>query len=239
MEAFKNFVEQAPSLLDLSIRLIFNSLIAFSILHFIYKQYNKKKSFIFNLFIFNLIIFGLSTVLTRIDLSVGSGFGLFAIFTMMRYRSEQINMKDMAYLLIMIGLGFINSAGYDVVGYEEILFLNLVVVGVVFGLERAYFAKRKNSQKIKYDKIELLKPKYNHLLHRDLSLRLGKEVIEVKTENVNFIEGYATLKVYYGDDYHIHFNDNGDQIILDHNEEINRILEERKSEINLPRAEVS
>jgi len=235
MENLKLLIEGLPSVVDLMIRLVFNSLIAFTILHFIYKQYNKKKSFIFNLFIFNLIIFGLSTVLTRIDLSVGSGFGLFAIFTMMRYRSEQINMKDMAYLLIMIGLGFINSAGYDVVGYEEILFLNTVVVGVVFGLEKAYFAKRKNSQKIKYDKIELLKPKYNHLLHRDLSLRLGKEVIEVKTENVNFIEGYATLKVYYGNDYHIHNNDDGDRIILDHNEEITKILEERKSEINLPK----
>jgi len=236
MEAFRTIIESAPSLLDLSTRLIFNGLIAFSILHFIYKRYNKKKSFIFNLFIFNLIIFGLSTVLTRIDLSVGSGFGLFAIFTMMRYRSEQINMKDMAYLLIMIGLGFINSAGYEVIGYDEILFLNLIIVGVVYGLERAYFARRKNSQKIKYDKIELLKPKYNHLLFRDLSLRLGKEVFEVKTVNVNFIEGYATLKVYYGDDYHIHVNDNSDQIILDHNNEINKILEERKKEINLPRA---
>lgn len=233
MEIIKTFIEEAPSLMDLAIRLVFNSFVAYVILHHIYKQYNKKKTFIFNLFIFNLIIFGLSTVLTRIDLSVGSGFGLFAIFTMMRYRSEQINMKDMAYLLIMIGLGFINSAGYDVVGYEEILFLNAVVVGVVFGLERAYFANRKNSQKIKYDKVELLKPKYNHLLHRDLSLRLGKEVIDVKTENVNFIEGFATLKVYYGDDYHIHVNEDGDQIILDHNEEINKILEERKNEINL------
>lgn len=237
MESFRTMIENAPSLVDLAIRLVFNSAVAFFILNNIYKNYNKKKSFIFNLFIFNLIIFGLSTVLTRIDLSVGSGFGLFAIFTMMRYRSEQINMKDMAYLLIMIGLGFINSAGYDVVGYEEILFLNSVVVAVVFGLEKSYFANRKNSQKIKYDKIELLKPKYNHLLHRDLSLRLGKEVIEVKTENVNFIEGYATLKVYYGSDYHIHINDDGDQIILDHNEEINKILEERKSEINLPRTE--
>jgi len=236
MEIIKAYIESAPSFIDLIVRLVFNSSIAFVILHFIYKQYNKKKSFIFNLFIFNLIIFGLSTVLTRIDLSVGSGFGLFAIFTMMRYRSEQINMKDMAYLLIMIGLGFINSTGYDVVGFEEIILLNFVITGVVFGLEKIYFTKRKNSQKIKYDKIELLKPKYNHLLQRDLSLRLGKEVIEVKTENVNFIEGYATLKVYYGNDYHIHINDDGDQIILDHNEEINRILEERKNEINLPKA---
>jgi hypothetical protein len=64
-------------------------------------------------------------------------------------------------------------------------------------------------------------------------LRLGKEVIGVKTENVNFIEGFATLKVYYGDDYHIHVNEDGDQIILDHNEEINKILEERKNEIRL------
>ena len=116
--------------------------------------------------------------------------------------------------------------------------LNLVIVSVVYGLEKMYFTKRNNSQKIKYDKIELLKPKYNHLLHRDLSLRLGKEVIEVKTENVNFIEGFATLKVYYGNDYHIHTSEDGDRIILDHNEEINRILEERKREINLPRTAV-
>ncbi len=235
MEAFRTLLEGAPSLVDLAIRLIFNSLVAFVILHFIYKQYNKKRSFIFNLFVFNLIIFGLSTVLTRIELSVGSGFGLFAIFTMMRYRSEQINMKDMAYLLIMIGLGFINSAGHNVVGYEEILFLNLVVMGVVYGLEKAYFANRKNSQKIQYDKIELLKPKYIRLLHRDLSLRLGKEVMEVKIENVNFIEGNATLKVYYGNDYLIHNSDDGDQIILDHNEEVRRILNERKHELSLSR----
>ena len=233
METLKIFIEELPNVIDLMIRLVFNSMVAFVILHFIYKQYNKKKSFIFNLFIFNLIIFGLSTVLTRIDLSVGSGFGLFAIFTMMRYRSEQINMKDMAYLLIMIGLGFINSTGYDVVGVEEILFLNFIITGVVYALEKIYFTKRKNSQKIKYDKVELLKPKYIHLLYRDLSLRLGKEVIEVKTENVNLIEGFATLKVYYGDDYHIHVNEDGDQIILDHNEEISKILEERKNEIKL------
>ena len=235
MEFIKTFIEGMPSIIDLSIRLAFNSLVAFTILHFIYKQYNKKRSFIFNLFIFNLIIFGLSTVLTRIDLSVGSGFGLFAIFTMMRYRSEQINMKDMAYLLIMIGLGFINSANYEVVGYEEILFLNGVVVAVVYALEKAYFANRKNNQKIQYDKIELLKPKYASLLHRDLSLRLGKEVVDVKTENVNFIEGHATLKVYYGDDYLINHHDDGDQIIHDHNMEINRILSEREMEMDFSR----
>jgi dsDNA-specific endonuclease/ATPase MutS2 len=107
------------------------------------------------------------------------------------------------------------------------------VVGVVFGLEKAYFANRKNSQKIQYDKIQLLKPKYTRLLHRDLSLRLGKEVIEVKIENVNFIEGHATLKVYYGDDYLIHYNDDSDQIILDHNEEIRKILNERENELSL------
>jgi hypothetical protein len=236
MENLKMFLEEGPTFIELLIRLIFNSMVSFTILHFIYQQYNKKKSFVFNLFIFNLVIFGLSTVLTRIELSVGSGFGLFAIFTMMRYRSEQINMKDMAYLLIMIGLGFINSAGSNVVTYEEIIILNLVIASGVWGLEKAYFSNRKNSQKIKYDKIELLKPKFNHLLKRDLSLRLGKEVLEVKTVNVNFIEGHATLKVYHGEDYHIHVQEDGDQIVLDHNREIQKILEERKKEINLPKA---
>lgn len=235
MESIKTLLEGAPGIVDLIIRLLFNSFIAFVILHFVYKQYNKKRTFIFNLFIFNLVIFGLSTVLTRIELSVGSGFGLFAIFTMMRYRSEQINMKDMAYLLIMIGLGFINSADYQIVGYEEIVLLNIVVTIVVYSLERVYFANRKNSQKIEYDKVELLKPKYNHLLKRDLSLRLGKEVMEVKIENVNFIEGHATLKVYYGDDYLLHVKDDGDEIIFNHNEEISRVLENRNRQVNLAR----
>lgn len=236
MEIINTSIEGLPSIVDLVLRLLFNSGIAYVLLHLIYRQYNKKRSFVFNLFIFNLIIFGLSTVLTRIELSVGSGFGLFAIFTMMRYRSEQINMKDMAYLLIMIGLGFINSASYEVVGYQEILLLNFVVVGVVYVLEKSYFKNKKNSQKIKYDKIELLKPKYQHMLKRDLSLRLGKEILEVKVDNVNFIEGHATLKVYYGGDYQLYANEGGEQILLDHNEAINRILEERKGEISLPKA---
>ncbi len=148
METIKTLLEGASSIVDLIIRLLFNSFIAFVILHFVYKQYNKKRTFIFNLFIFNLVFFGLSTVLTRIELSVGYGFGLFAIFTMMRYPSEQINLKDMAYLLIMIGLGFINSANYQVVGFEEIVLLNVVIAGVVYGLERAYFVNRQNSKKL-------------------------------------------------------------------------------------------
>lgn len=234
MEAISTFFETTPEYVDLIFRLLFNVTIAFVILNLIYKQFNKKKNFIFNLYIFNLIIFGLSTVLTRIDLSVGSGFGLFAIFTMMRYRSEQINMKDMAYLLIMIGLGFINSAVSDTIGYKEIIILNVVVIMVVLGLEKTYFSKRKNSQKIQYDKLELLKPKYIHLLKRDLSLRLGKEVNEVSTESVNFIEGYATLKVFYGEDYHIHIGEDGDQIIMSHVEEMKSIFKNLKKDVKLP-----
>mgnify|MGYP003481498410 CR=1 FL=1 len=76
MESLKIMFEEAPSFVELLVRLVFNSVVSFVILHFIYQNYNKKKSFVFNLFIFNLVIFGLSTVLTRIELSVGSGFGL-------------------------------------------------------------------------------------------------------------------------------------------------------------------
>jgi hypothetical protein len=66
---------------------------------------SSNKEFCFTLFSFNLIIFALCTVLHNVDLSIGSGFGLFAVFTMMRYRSEQLQIKDMTYLLILIGLG--------------------------------------------------------------------------------------------------------------------------------------
>ena len=99
METIKTVIESAPSFIDLIARLIFNSSVAFIILHFVYKQYNKKKTFIFNLFIFNLIIFGLSTVLTRIDLSVGSILALCGAFA-----ASMIAMEVSVFIAVPIAL---------------------------------------------------------------------------------------------------------------------------------------
>jgi len=224
MDILQSFSEEVIYLWDILARIVMNGIFGFILLHFIYRRFNDNDRFVFNLYVFNFIIFGLTSVLTNIELSVGSGFGLFSIFTMMRYRSEQINSKDMAYLLLMIGLGIFNSSGHKVVGTPGVIMLNGLLAAVIYVLEIFYTKHVKGYQKIKYDNIELLKPKYRQLLIRDLSLRLGKEVRDVKIDNVNFIDGQASLQVALGVDSELSDTDNLSSILARHKEEMTKIF---------------
>ena len=185
---------------DLIIRFLFNIGIATVLILFVYKPNSHNKEFTFTLFSFNMIIFALCTILNNIELSIGSGFGLFAVFTMMRYRSEQLQIKDMTYLLIVVCLGFINSTFQGPVGPFEITFLNIAMVVFLFVLEKTIFNKKLVKQKIKYEKLELLKVSNKKLLRQSLEERIGAHVEEVKVESVNYLQGSADLIVKYNRD---------------------------------------
>jgi len=139
----------------------------------------------------------LCTILNNVELSIGSGFGLFAVFTMMRYRSEQLHIKDMTYLLIMVGMGFINSTFQGPIGPFEIVFLNFAMIAFLFILEMSIFNQKLIKQKIKYEKLELLKVGKKEMLRQDLEARIGARVVDVKVEAVNYLEGSANIIVKY------------------------------------------
>ena len=184
-------------LLNLAFRLGFDLAIVAIIILLVYRKHNKNREFIFTLFVFNIIIFVLCTILNNTELSIGSGFGLFAVFTMMRYRSEQINIKDMTYLLIVVALGFLNATYKSQVGVAEVIFINVVVMGILTVLELSILSIYKNlsQQKVKYDKIYLLKPENFGLLRLDLKDRLGIEIQNIKIESINFLENTANLLI--------------------------------------------
>ncbi len=184
-------------LLNLAFRLGFDLAIVAIIILLVYRKHNKNREFIFTLFVFNIIIFVLCTILNNTELSIGSGFGLFAVFTMMRYRSEQINIKDMTYLLIVVALGFLNATYKSQVGVAEVIFINVVVMGILTVLELSILSIHKNlsQQKVKYDKIYLLKPENFGLLRLDLKDRLGIEIQNIKIESINFLENTANLLI--------------------------------------------
>jgi hypothetical protein len=144
-----------------------------------------------------MIIFSLCTILNNVELSIGSGFGLFAVFTMMRYRSEQLQIKDMTYLLLLVGMGFINSTFQGAIGPLEILFLNIGMVIFLVVLERGLFSRKIIRQKIKYEKLDLLKVGNDTFLRKDLEDRIGAHVVNVKVESINYVEGSANLLVSY------------------------------------------
>ncbi len=184
-------------LAGLSVRFAFNLAIAAALILLVYRRHNRNKEFCFTLFSFNLVIFALCTILNNVNLSVGSGFGLFAVFTMMRYRSEQLHIKDMTYLLILIGLGFVNATFSKVIGITEIAFLNLGIVFTLFILERSLFNHHIVHQKIKYNDLELLRIESRELLKKDLEYKIGARVENIRVESINFLEGTANIVVKY------------------------------------------
>lgn len=185
------------SFAGLAVRFLFNAAMAAIIILMIYRKNSSNKEFCFTLFSFNLIIFALCTILNNVDLSIGSGFGLFAVFTMMRFRSEQLQIKEMTYLLILIGLGFVNATFTSSLGPVEIAFLNLSIGLALMILEKTLFNHKLIKQKIKYNNLELIKVENRAMLKRDLESKLGTNVENIRIDSINFVDGSANLMVRY------------------------------------------
>lgn len=182
----------------LLLRLAVNTAMAFIVLHGIYRKFNRAKRFAFHLYLFNLIVFLISAVLTRMELSAGAGFGLFAAFTMLRYRSEQIKMKEMAYLLVMAALGFINALSVGALPFAEVILLNIITIAGIFLLEHSNRHRSGKLQRIRYEHPGLLCSCDAAALQRDLQQRLGAPVEEITLEKIQYKRGYAILWVRSG-----------------------------------------
>ena len=114
----------------------FNFMVAFLIVRFIYYPVKRNRNYIFTFLAFNTIIFFVLSLLSGIDLSIGFGFGLFAIFSVLRYRTNPIPIRDMTYLFVLIGLPVMNSILVNESGYVQLLAANITIMVVLYLLEK-------------------------------------------------------------------------------------------------------
>ena len=189
--------EDFVSFFKIAFRFCLNLGFSSIIILYIFARNSKNKDFRFTLFSFNLVIFALCTILNNVELSMGSGFGLFAVFTMMRYRSEQLQIKDMTYLLIMVGLGFVNATISASIGILEIVFLNISLVFALMVMEQFMFKQQLIKQKIKYNQLDLLKANHRDDLRDDLEVKVGARILDIQVDSINYQEGTANLVVKY------------------------------------------
>jgi hypothetical protein len=131
------------------IRLAINLVSVFILIRFIYFPAYKNRENFFTLFIFNLIIFLITFILNKSDMSMGAAFGLFAVFSMLRYRTEGISTKDMTYLFLVIAMGLITALSKG--NWIEISFINLIIIIFTFALESSIFMKKEVSKNIQYE----------------------------------------------------------------------------------------
>jgi hypothetical protein len=170
-------------LLDLVLRLCLNLSVAAILILWVFNSLSTRKPFVFSLFLFNLIIFIIGHLFNNISLEIGSGIGLFAIFAMLRYRSETLNLKEMTYLFILIAVGMLNSFGKEINMIERLIF-NASIIGLTYLLEKKICCRILESRKIKYDNLDLIKPEYRNLLMHDIYQKTGIKPKDVDIENL-------------------------------------------------------
>jgi hypothetical protein len=186
------------------IRLLIDLVSTYVLMQFVYFRFYKNKDLLFTYFVFNIVIFTISFLLNRVEISMGAAFGLFAVFSMLRYKTEEISIKDMTYLFLTIAIGIV-SAVTRLKGVEDLyeyLFLIAIIsamILVALALESNWFMRQELFKTIYYEKIELIHPgKYNEFLE-DLRSRTGIDIHRAEVQKIDFLRDTAQVKIYFYD----------------------------------------
>jgi hypothetical protein len=175
----------------------FNLLVALVIVRGVYYPTTRDKRYAFTFLAFNTIIYLVLVFMGRIELSLGVGFGLFAIFTMLRYRTDPIPIREMTYLFVIAALPVMNSVALSDGIHLELVIANGVVVIILLALEKEWGFCFEASKSIVYERIELIKPEYRHLLLADLQARTGLAIKRVAIGRINFLRDTADIMIFY------------------------------------------
>lgn len=183
--------------LDLIIRFTFNLAVLFIISKYLYYSISKRKDFLFTFILLGVTIFLLTFLLNNITIKIGFALGLFAIFGIIRYRTQQIPIKEMTYIFLIIGVSIINTLSGNKITYTELVFANLVILFITWILEKSRFSNYEFKKNILYEKIELIKPENHKLLIEDLENRTGLKINRFEIEEINFLRDTANITIYY------------------------------------------
>ncbi len=179
------------------IRFLMDIIFLFILIRALYFRYSKKENFLFTFFLIGIIVFFICSMMKTIDIGIGMGFGLFAIFSILRFRTRNFSIKDMAYIFTTIGMSVVNSLSmpkYPVIG---VIGINIIIILAVYILEEYLKRNEFSKYSIFYDNIELLKPGCRNKLLKDISAKTGRDVLKVSIRNVDYKRQVAYLDIYY------------------------------------------
>jgi hypothetical protein len=176
-------------------RLGINLVCVFLLVRVIYYRTYRKGDLLLSFFALNLIIFLIAYVLNRVEISLGAAFGLFAVFSMLRYRTEGISTTDMTYLFTGIALGLIMAISEG--SWPQLLLFGVVILGTIQLLESGILVKREVGQRIEYDRIQMVQGANRAALIQDLRERTGLDIRRVEVQEIDLVRDSATLIVYH------------------------------------------
>ena len=182
-------------------KMIFRFILNFSfltvIIRFIYYPDSKRKDYVFTYYLISLIVFFLCFTLKKYEMDIGMALGLFAIFGIIRYRTNPVDIKEMTYLFVVIGVSIINALANKKMSYAEILSANLIIVFVLLLIEKYWSLKQLITKTIVYENIDNIKPENYNILKEDLKNRTGLIINNVTVGDVDFLKDVATVTIFY------------------------------------------
>ncbi len=181
---------------QLLLRFFFNLAVVSSIIRFFYYPKSKRRDYFFTFMLISISIFLMIFLLGSVKIKVGFALGLFAIFGIIRYRTESMPVREMTYLFVIIAISVINALAVDI-SYTELLLTNLLFVGTVWFCESNRSVKHVSSKLIQYDRVDLITPDREADLIQDLRTRTGLDILRVEVGHIDFLRDSAMLKVYY------------------------------------------
>lgn len=155
---------------------------------------NRNREYIFTFFMLNVVIFHVAFLLNGVTMSMGAAFGLFAVFGLLRYRTEDIPMKDMTYLFLCIALGLIVAVAS---GDWEPAVICCAILVPTFLLDSRLIARKELHKDVRYENIEMVKPENHPKLMEDLRTRTGLDIHYIAIRNIDFVRDTATVRVFY------------------------------------------
>ena len=200
MEFLGTPIFDAEDFWNLITKTIFNLIIITTIIRYIYYPVTKNKDYLFTYFLISLTVFLLCVLLDSVKLQLGFALGLFAIFGIIRYRTDPIPIKEMTYLFLVIGVSVVNALANKKISHAELIFANLMIVFVTFGMERIWLLKGESRKNVIYEKIELIVPERREELLADLKERTGINVIRVEVRRIDFLKDTTNLRIFYYED---------------------------------------
>lgn len=186
--------------IKLLIKSTFNFIVVGYIVRYIYYATSKNKDYLFTYILISITVFFLCFLLENVKLELGFALGLFAIFGIIRYRTDPIPIKEMTYLFIVIGISVMNALANKKISYSELLFTNMMFIVITYSLEKIWLLKHETRKTITFEKIELIVPERKEELLADLKKRTGLNITRVEIRNVDFLRDTANVRIYYFED---------------------------------------
>jgi len=199
MHSIADFLHVSENLITMPLMFLFNLLVTWILVYCIYYRFSRRRDYYVTYMLFSSGMFALLWLMQILDIQTGFVLGLFAIFGMIRYRTETVPIREMNYMFLIIAISVINSLSLkaDGLAWYLLLFANIMILALAIAFEAWQSRKRQSTKIILYEKIENIKPERRKELIADLEERTGLKVLDVEIGHIDFLRDVAYINVKY------------------------------------------